>query len=72
MCKLVITLAAAALFFGSAAWEANAQSQGAAGLRAQAQTFTPIVKAACGGPGEHCPRGRHWVCGPVRCWCAPC
>ncbi len=28
--------------------------------------------AACRGGGEHCPPGYHWVCGPNRCWCAPC
>lgn len=34
----------------------------------------PVQPAACHGPGDHCPPGQHWVCGPEgkRCWCAPC
>ena len=72
MGKLAITLAAAALMLGSLAWSADAQTQGAASIHAQAQIATPIHKAACGGPGRYCPPGRHRVCGPARCWCAPC
>jgi hypothetical protein len=46
---------------------------GSGNLAITAKNFTPIIKAACGGPGEHCRWGRHWVCGPMsRCWCAPC
>jgi hypothetical protein len=72
MAKLAITLAAAALFLGSFAWQADAQTQGAASIHAQAQNATPIVKAACGAPGRFCPPGMRRVCGPARCWCAPC
>ena len=52
---------------------ANAQTQGASSLNAQAQNATMIHKAACNGFwGRWCPPGRHRVCGPYRCWCAPC
>ncbi len=44
-----------------------------AGLNAQTQNATPIVKqAACRGFGAHCPPGYVWACGPYgRCACAP-
>jgi len=74
MRKITLTSAAALLVLASMA-VANAQTQapGASNLHAQAQNATPIHKAACGGVwGRHCPPGRHWVCGPYRCWCAPC
>jgi hypothetical protein len=51
---------------------ATAQTQGAAAIHAQAQKATPIHQAACGGWGRWCPPGLHRVCGPARCWCAPC
>lgn len=72
MGKLLITWAAAALLLGSLAWTAHAQTLGAASLHTQAQIASPISKAACGGPGRFCPPGRHRVCGPAHCWCAPC
>jgi len=74
MRRLTMTLAAAALVLGSMALSADAQTQqrGAASLNAQAQNATPIRQAACRGYGRHCPPGFHWVCGPGRCWCAPC
>jgi hypothetical protein len=76
MSKLAITFAAAALMLGSMAWTADAQTQstGAGSVHALAQNMTPIVKeAACNGFwGRWCPPGRHHVCGPYRCWCAPC
>jgi hypothetical protein len=72
MGKIAITLAAAALLLGSVAWTAEAQTQGAANIHAQAQNATPIVKAACMGFGRWCPPGMRRVCGPARCWCAPC
>jgi len=72
MGKLAVTFAAAALLLGSVALTAQAQTQGARTINAQAQNATMIHKAACGGFGRHCPPGRHWVCGPNRCWCAPC
>lgn len=74
MRKVTMTLAAATLMFASFAVSANAQTQapGASNLQTQAQIATPIHKAACGGWGRWCPPGRHRVCGPFRCWCAPC
>jgi preprotein translocase subunit SecG len=71
MRKITVTLAAALFVLGSMAI-ANAQTQGASSLNAQAQNATIIHKAACGGWGRWCPPGRHRVCGPMRCWCAPC
>jgi hypothetical protein len=71
MRKITMTLAAAALVLGSVAL-ANAQNQGASTLNAQAQNATIIHKTACFGWGRWCPPGRHRVCGPYRCWCAPC
>jgi hypothetical protein len=72
--KLTIALAVAALVLGSMVLSASAQTQqpGAASLQAQARNATPIHEAACRGFGRHCPPGSHWVCGPMRCWCAPC
>jgi hypothetical protein len=74
MRKLSIILTAAALMLGSIVMVANAQTQqlGAASLHQQAQNATIIHKAACFGWGRWCPPGRHRVCGPYRCWCAPC
>jgi Ni/Co efflux regulator RcnB len=74
MKRLTITLAVAALALGSMALSASAQNQqrGAASLGSQAQNATPIHQAACRGFGRHCGPGFHWVCGPARCWCAPC
>jgi hypothetical protein len=74
MKKLTMTLTAAALL-GSMALTANAQTQQlGAGLHAQLQNATPIVKqAACRGFGAHCPPGYVWTCGYYgRCWCRPC
>ena len=72
MRKLTTTLAAAAFALGAMALAATAQTQGAAAIHAQAQNATPIHQAACGGWGRWCPPGLHRVCGPARCWCAPC
>ncbi len=76
MRKLMLMLAATAalLFAGALSWKAEAAISGGAGhLAITAKDFTPIIKSGCGGPGEHCRWGRHWVCGPAgRCWCAPC
>jgi len=73
MGKLALTLAAAALVLGSVALSASAQTQGASSvLNAQAQNATIIHKTACGGFGRWCGPGMHRVCGPARCWCAPC
>ena len=78
MKKLALTLTAATLVLGMTALTASAQTQGAANMQAQAQTFTPIVtKVACRGPGPFC--GPGWVrrCwrgpfGALRCRCVPC
>ena len=76
MNKLAITVAAAALMLGAMAGTADAQTQsaGAGSVHALTRNMTPIVKeAACNGFwGPWCPPGRHRVCGPYRCWCAPC
>jgi hypothetical protein len=72
MRKLMMILAAMAFALGATALVANGQTQGAATIHAQAQNATPIHQAACGGWGRWCPPGRHRVCGPMRCWCAPC
>ena len=66
MRKITMTLAAAIFVIGSMA-VANAQTQGASSLNAQAQNATIIHKAACGGVwGRWCPPGRHRVYGPYR------
>lgn len=78
MKKFALTLTAATLVLGMTALTASAQTQGAANMHAQAQTFTPIVKqVACRGPGPYC--GPGWVrrCwrgpfGALHCRCVPC
>jgi hypothetical protein len=74
MRKLSTAILATTLLFAGLAFTAQAQTwRGSTGISGAAQNFTPIQKAACGGRfGRHCPPGRHWVCGPRRCWCAPC
>ena len=76
MRKIFVTLAAitAILLAGTLTGKVEAQtSRAAATLPAQTQNFTPIAKAACGPRwGRWCPPYRHRVCGPRRCWCAPC
>jgi len=77
MKKLTMTLTAAALVLAAMA-SANAQTQspGAAGLHAQLNNATPIVKlAACNGTtGVYgCGPGWYRRCGPYgRCACVPC
>lgn len=61
-----------ALVLVSLAFTAQAQTQGAGTIQAQAQNATIIHKTACGGFGRWCPPGMRRVCGPARCWCAPC
>ena len=52
---------------------AQIQTRGAAGLHAQIQNATPLVRrAACWGWGPYCPPGTVRRCGPYRCWCARC
>lgn len=75
MRKLTITLSAAALALGAMAMSASAQTQQfGAGVHAQIQNATPVVKdAACRGFGPHCRPGWVWTCGRYgRCWCRPC
>jgi hypothetical protein len=73
MVRFAISIAAAALVLGSVSWTASAQTQGASSvLNAQAQNATIIHKTACAGFGRWCPPGMRRVCGPARCWCAPC
>jgi hypothetical protein len=65
MRRFTVTLAATALALGSMALTANAQTQavGAAGVHAQLQNATPIVKqAACNG------RTGSYGCGPGWVW----
>jgi len=73
MRKITAILAAALLTLGSTTLMTNAQTQGplASSLNAQAQNATIIHKASCRGWGG-CGPGWHRVCGPYRCWCAPC
>jgi hypothetical protein len=72
MKKITMTVAAGLFVLGSMALSVNAQTQGANALNAQAQNATIVHKAACFGWGRWCPPGRRHVCGPYRCWCAPC
>jgi hypothetical protein len=71
MRKVAIAFSATIAFViaGGLAW--NAQAASLAGT-APAMNYSPVEKVACGGPGPNCPWGRTWVCGPHRCWCAPC
>jgi hypothetical protein len=71
MGKLAIGLAGA-LMLVSVAFTAQAQTRGAGSIHAQAQNATIIHKTACAGFGRWCPPGMRRVCGPARCWCAPC
>ena len=41
-------------------------------LPAPVKIYSLVEKIGCRGPGTYCRAGRHWVCGPYRCWCAPC
>ena len=72
MKKMTVTVAAALFVLGAMALSANAQTQGANALNAQGQNATIVHKAACFGFGRWCGPGFHRVCGPYRCWCAPC
>jgi len=78
MRRLTMTLAAASLVLGSMALTANAQTQGlgAAGVHAQLQNATPIVRqAACNGTTGAYGCGPGWVraCdGYGHCRCVHC
>jgi hypothetical protein len=69
--KLAIGFAGV-LMLVSVAFTAQAQTQGAGSIQAQAQNATIIHKTACAGFDRWCPPGMRRVCGPARCWCAPC
>jgi hypothetical protein len=73
MKNLIQILALATLVLGSTCLSVNAQTTGAAGLRAQVEKASPMIKeAACYGWGRHCPPGYGWGCAYGRCWCHPC
>jgi hypothetical protein len=71
MRNVVITSAAALALLAGGALAWTAQAMPGAGTESQLN-YSPIEKVACGGPGPRCPWGRTWVCGPYRCFCAPC
>jgi hypothetical protein len=62
---------AAAMIMMLAGWAEATPLAGAAG-QLPAINYSPIEKVDCIGPGGECPWGRHRVCGPGFCWCAPC
>jgi hypothetical protein len=76
MHRLTIAFAITAVLTLATSFAPPAQSAAGIGLGTLAlpDASSPIVPAACGGPGPHCPPGFHWVCGPYgrHCWCAPC
>ena len=76
MRKLAIALGvtAAVALAGGLAWKAEALTwrSGTADLPAATKSYSQIEKAACWRPGRWCPTGFRRVCGPWRCWCAPC
>ena len=64
---------ALALTFSVGAASAQIQTRGTAGLQAQMQNATPLIRdAACRGFGPYCPPGTTRRCGPYRCWCVRC
>jgi hypothetical protein len=65
---VAIAFTATLALVGTIAWKAEAVPLAAT----PAEASKPVIPAACGGGGRHCPPGYHWVCGPNRCWCAPC
>jgi hypothetical protein len=75
MRKLAIALGvtAAMLLGGSLTWKADATtlSSGTVNLPSDAKSYSPVEKAGCYRIGR-CGLGWHRVCGPIRCWCAPC
>ena len=63
MRRMVMTLVVASLmtFGGLAAWKAEAMvGAGAAQQATAAKSAGPVIHAACGGRGEHCPPGYNW------------
>jgi hypothetical protein len=69
---IILTAAAAVLFAGVVGWKAEAMTSPGAGIGAVAMKASSVEKAACFGRGRFCRWGRHRVCGPRHCWCAPC
>jgi|HubBroStandDraft_6_1064221.scaffolds.fasta_scaffold1186944_1 hypothetical protein len=76
MRKIAITLAiaTAVVFTGSLTLKPEAAAfEGAATIRDAAATIRPVKPAACMlFRVDRCALGFHPVCGPRRCWCAPC
>ena len=68
MRKTVLALAT----FGAIGAACSFAFAGSATIPAPGPHYSPIEKAACGGPGPRCAWGRTWVCGPYGCGCAPC
>ena len=59
---VILGATAAILCAGVIAWRAEAMVvAGAAQLSAAAKTAGPVVPAACGGRGAHCPPGYTWT-----------
>jgi hypothetical protein len=75
MRKLAVALglSLAVLLAGGLAWEADALpwTSNTVALPTAAKNYSPIEKAGCFRRGR-CGWGRYRVCGPLRCWCAPC
>ena len=70
---LIVAVTGVMLFAEFLGWRAEATTlTGPATLLAVTHSYSPVQSVACGGPGPNCPAGLHWVCGPRRCWCAPC
>jgi hypothetical protein len=58
---IALVMATVVSCVGLVAWRAEAMvGAGAAQLNATAKSSQPIVHAACGGRGEHCPPGYTW------------
>jgi hypothetical protein len=74
MRKIALAIAAAALMLLAGALTAEAMTgSGTFGLRSTAKNFSPIDTVSCRWAGPVCPRGRTWICRPLRgCWCARC
>ena len=73
MRKIVILLATGVALLGAGyAFEANA-TMGVAveGLKRQSDSFSPVEKADCTGPGMFCPKGAALQCDPL-CICVSC
>jgi hypothetical protein len=68
---IAFAITAAMAFAASFAPSAEGAAMAGMGTLAVPAADSPVTPVGCGGPGR-CPPGRHWVCGPYHCWCAPC